>query len=264
MGPDRAAREIGRSILKGLFNQSELDSIRKNIRETRDVVGTGYGDALIHVFAVRGRTSVVKFLLEKGVDVDARDQKGRTPLICSVINGHAETVKLLLDSGANIESTFEGNTVLMEAVMQNHEEIVIVLISHGADKEARNKAGHTALHIAAASSYVRVVRSLLDAGANIDAKDKKEITPLMTAAVRNKLWMVVLLLERGADVNAKDKDGETALVLHQNTEASKIVMFTELYKRRNTPIAKLLKDEMTRRNRLNRVRDMATRKSSTI
>jgi ankyrin repeat protein len=264
VGPNRAAREIGRSILSDVFSQQELDSIRRNIRETQDVFGTGHGDALIHAFARRGRASVVEFLLNKGADIDSKDKKGITPLICAVIEGHVDTVKLLLERGANLEATFGGNTVLMEAVIQNHEDIVIMLLQHGAVTEARNREGCTAVHIAAASSYVRVVRSLLDAGAEIDAKDRRDITPLMTAAVRNKLWMVSLLLERGANVNAKDKDGETALVLHQNREASKMMAFSELYERRNTPIAKLLEDEMRRRMRLNEVGVEAIRRNRTI
>ena len=213
-------------------------------------MGSGHGYALIHAFARRGRTSVVSLILDKGADIDAEDEEGRTPLIRAVMNGHVDTVKLLLERRAHIEATFEANTVLMEAVMQNHEGIVKLLLENGAEKEAKNKSGHTALHLAAASAYVRVVQSLLDAGANIDATDNQGTTPLMSAALRNKLWMVELLLVRGADVNAQDKDGETALVLHQNKEAAKIISLTQLYSKRNTPIAKLLQDEMTRRRRL--------------
>ena len=249
-GPNKAAHELGRTILKGFFSQNELDSIRSNIKHSQNVVGTGYGVALIHAFAGRGATSVVKLLIDKGADINAEDDKKMTPLIRAVICRHEETVTLLLDKGANLESKFDGNTALIEAAMQNHERIVKRLLEKGAEKEAKNTKGHTALHIAAANAYVKVVQALLDAGANINTKDNKKLTPLMSAALCKKLWMVILLLERGADVEAQDKDGETALTLHQNKEARKTMSMTELYGRRNTPLAKLLKHEMSRQRRM--------------
>lgn len=260
VGSEKAARELGRTILQGVFVTKELDSIRTNIRKTGNVLGSGYGTAFIHVFAVRGRTSVIRWLLENGAEIDAKDGLGRTPLICAVINQQAETIQLLLDKGADIAATFDGNTVLMEAVMQNHEGIVLMLLEQGVDKEAQNNAGNIALQIAAASDFVRIVRHLLDKGANINTNDKKGITPLMSAAIRNKLWMVELLLEREADVDAKDKDGETALEIHQNKEGARMMSFAEAFEKRNTPIAKLLKDEMARRRRLRE----SLRRSSTV
>ena len=264
VGPEKAAKELGRSILKDVFDQKELESIRSNIRKTHSIIGTGFGTALIHSFAIRGRTSVVQWLLENNAEIDAKDGMGRTPLICAVIYGQVDTVKLLLERGADIEATFEGNTVLMEAVMQNHEGIALMLLEHKVDKEAQNKAGNTALQIAAACDYVRIVRHLLEAGANINTKDKKGITPLMSAAIRNKLWMVELLLDRGADVDAKDKDGETALEIHQNKQGARILAFAEAYEKRNTPIAKLLKDETNRRRRLREIDDGGLTRRKTV
>jgi hypothetical protein len=71
----------------------------------------------------------------------------------------------------------------------------------------------------------------------------------MTAAVNNTLWMVELLLSEGADVSAVDRDGENARQLHQNMRSSKILTLNELHEIRDTPVAKLLKAEETRKRR---------------
>jgi ankyrin repeat protein len=43
---------------------------------------------------------VVKLLLETGkVEVDSKDETGRTPLLWAVENGHEAIVKLLLETG---------------------------------------------------------------------------------------------------------------------------------------------------------------------
>ncbi|MFH0823911.1 MAG: ankyrin repeat domain-containing protein, partial [Pseudomonadota bacterium] len=49
--------------------------------------------------AERGDLATVRFLLEKGVDVDASELKG-TPLMRAAKAGRLETVKFLLNSGA--------------------------------------------------------------------------------------------------------------------------------------------------------------------
>jgi ankyrin repeat protein len=43
---------------------------------------------------------VVKTLLDKGADIDANDNNGRTPLLQALRNGNTEVIKILLDSGA--------------------------------------------------------------------------------------------------------------------------------------------------------------------
>ena len=45
--------------------------------------------------------TLVTFLLDKGADVEARDDRGRTALMTAAELGHAEIVELLLRHGAD-------------------------------------------------------------------------------------------------------------------------------------------------------------------
>ncbi|KAH7116377.1 ankyrin repeat-containing domain protein, partial [Dactylonectria macrodidyma] len=54
------------------------------------------------------RACVVKLLLGKGADVDAKSEDGRTPLLWAVNRGHVAVVELLLEKSAEIESE-DGN-----------------------------------------------------------------------------------------------------------------------------------------------------------
>lgn len=246
-GPEKAAKEIGASIFPEMFKREELKSIKTNVRKTQNVVGSGYGVALIHAFSKRGQASAIELLLRLGADVNAKDELGKTPLIHAVINRNYEVVQLLVGKGANLESTFGGNTALIEATAANDDAVVKLLLEHGAQIEAKNRDGHTALQFAAANSYVAIVQLLLSKGANVNTMDKNQTTPLMWAAIHNKLWMVELLLTAGAEVDAMDKDGETALVLHQNKQARYMIAMGFLKDLRDTPIARLLIAETKRR-----------------
>ena len=50
-----------------------------------------------------GDEAVVKLLLEKGADLDSKDNNGRTPLSWAARNGHDALVKLLFEEGADLD-----------------------------------------------------------------------------------------------------------------------------------------------------------------
>ncbi|KAL6791219.1 hypothetical protein GGI42DRAFT_336400, partial [Trichoderma sp. SZMC 28013] len=50
-----------------------------------------------------GHHAIVKLLVEKGADIEAKDGYGKTPLIWAAENGHESIVKLLVEKGADIE-----------------------------------------------------------------------------------------------------------------------------------------------------------------
>jgi ankyrin repeat protein len=60
------------------------------------------GMTALHGAAAQCHTDVIQWLLEKGSDINARDDKGRTPLMHAAGNGGQTHVQALLDAGADI------------------------------------------------------------------------------------------------------------------------------------------------------------------
>jgi hypothetical protein len=82
--------------------------------------------------AAEGQEAVVQLLLEKGADVESKDDGGRTPLWWAAANGHEAVVKLLLEKGADVESKDDddgGGTPLSLAAANGHEAVVKLLTS---------------------------------------------------------------------------------------------------------------------------------------
>ncbi len=92
---------------------------------------------------------------------------GETPLMQAARRGNLETVRALLEGGAdpNAQEKNGGQTALMWAMSERHPAVTEELVRHKADVNARSKNGSTALMFAARGD-VNSARILLDAGAN--------------------------------------------------------------------------------------------------
>lgn len=163
--------------------------------------------------AKRADEAVMKRLLEDGVDVEARDRYGSTPLFYAVANGLQHIVQLLLENGANIAAKDSRNsTPLQKAALKGHEPTVKMLLERGADTDAADVFGQTPLFAAAFAGFEAIAKLLLEKGANIEAKNAMNYTPLLNAAYEGHEAVVKLLLEKGADIEAKDQFNNTPLL----------------------------------------------------
>jgi ankyrin repeat protein len=109
--------------------------------------------------------SVMKSLLDKGADVNARTTKRQTSLIyaASRANGFRGTpnrgteqealaaIALCLDRGADVNAADEnGQTAMHHAVGQAEDSVLRLLAARGADLSARDKQGRTPIDLARA------------------------------------------------------------------------------------------------------------------
>jgi hypothetical protein len=81
-----------------------------------------------------GRREIIEYLLKLGVDIDAKDDKSRTPLLLATGPGFHGCVKLLLDHGASLRKCYMSYSggALGLAIEKNHMSIVRLLLEGGA------------------------------------------------------------------------------------------------------------------------------------
>ena len=159
-----------------------------------------FGEPL-HDAIQAGDLAQVKKLLGAGADINssASGKGGMTPLNYAAYEGHLEIVKLLLDKGAEIDTRDNMSfTPLLVAAISGHQEVQKELIIRGADVNlAERSFGWTTLHRAAANGHLELIQLLLDKGAQINIKNKKGDTPLAVARQKGKTKAAELLKSRG-------------------------------------------------------------------
>lgn len=166
----------------------------------------------------------------------ARDQVRPTPdadqkaLLAAARHGDSRTVRRLLAEGVAVDSRDNGFwTPLLWASAYLHADTVRILIAHGADLEAVGRAGKNSgtplMWAAKKPGGLAVARILLEAGAAVNGTDQYGRTALMMAARHGRSEAIAFLLARGADINAINllPRGRTALEIARKYGGRKIV-----------------------------------------
>jgi len=80
-----------------------------------------------------------------GLDLNAANHRGYSPLMLAVYNSQHDFCEALLRSGVDVNSSDTmDNTVLMAAAYKGNREIFEILIAYGADAACTNRSGMTA------------------------------------------------------------------------------------------------------------------------
>lgn len=157
--------------------------------------------------------TVKRLLFFEGADANVVDKNyGTTALAHAYMNGNREMLRELLWRGANVNARFAyKQTALMRLAEETTIEAVRDLLDAGAKVNLRDEEGNTALHFAAEQGRADVVELFLKAGAKVNTQNKEGETALMKAAAAGSADSVRLLLQAGADHARRDAEGHTAL-----------------------------------------------------
>lgn len=203
---------------------------------------------LVHHVALSGQMGILIRLKSENVafDLEAKNNLGRTPLLCAAEKGHALMVGNLLEEGASIHAVgtdgfgllhlaaYYGKASVISTVFlcatalgsqtkhqdENKQQVVDINARHPID-------GNTPLGIAAAHGHVAAFEALLDNGADLKATNHQGWNALHTAAFNKKRGLFKVLFDHCElwdikfDVNAQDQKGRTALMLLEEQGADK-------------------------------------------
>jgi ankyrin repeat protein len=134
------------------------------------------GDTLFHIAAQKGHDELLQWMLRQIVDneiiknvVNAINNNGLTPLYFAVLNGHINTMLVLLGHNAdiNFKTNYMGNTIIHIAARIGkpaHLDIIKYLMENrehfNLDINLRNQLGETALDCAKRRNNQEIVEYL--------------------------------------------------------------------------------------------------------
>jgi ankyrin repeat protein len=150
--------------------------------------------------------SVLRFLIDAGADVNARDANGQSALTIAVERAQSSAAAFLIEHGANanLPNGF-GEPILIASIETSQFPAALLMIEKGADVNATD----------------RTLKPLTAGARNFGRPPKRSApgeTPLMTAVRMNHPGLVAALIRRGAKLGALDRRGSNVWSYATNTE----------------------------------------------
>ena len=151
-----------------------------------------------------------------GIEVDAVNDYGNTPLVIAVSEGHKDIVEVLLAHGAAVNGPVGARRTPLQGACDSYRarsDIVSLLLEHGADVEATTaRERRTSLTLACrkkefGNSNLGIAQLLINAGADVNGVGGGGIAPLHAASRSGNTEAVELLIQSGADLNILSNEG---------------------------------------------------------
>jgi ankyrin repeat protein len=158
----------------------------------------------ISLAAKEGNSEIVEILLKVGTDPNEIYALHPPPLISAVVNNHFDTVKVLLEGGANpnVRHGQASNTALLLATDENLFDIMLLLLEVGADPNIKNSDDITPLVMAIVAANGQAVNLLLANGADPNLSNRFDTTPLMFASKIGNVDILESLIDSGANLDS--------------------------------------------------------------
>ena len=133
---------------------------KENDYDVNDLNKQGkHGNSAIMKAAREGNVSIVKELIQKGVDLDLKNVDGNTALWNTCFASSFECFYELVDAGIDINSTnVNGVTSLMYCASAGKEDFVQLLLEYEANTKLENLDGFKAIDLAVTPSIYKMLK----------------------------------------------------------------------------------------------------------
>jgi ankyrin repeat protein len=137
------------------------------------------GTTALILAAQNEQPEIVKLLLDNRAAPDTEDNNGWTALSTAAYRGNAKSALILVN-----RSRTDVSRSLLFAVLSEHKDVVKILLDSGAEVDTRASDGRTPLILAASKGNKEIVNMLLQAGADPSLTDQTGATAESMAAAK--------------------------------------------------------------------------------
>lgn len=145
--PARADFSDGYKFLEAV-KKKDGDKVEKAIMGNGSIVNSKdvtTGETALHLVAARRDVNWLSYLVAKGANVNAADDRGRTPLEVAVNLGWREGAETLLEAKAYPDTSNDaGETPLIFAVHRRDQATMKLLLQAGANPDRADNSGRSA------------------------------------------------------------------------------------------------------------------------
>ena len=170
----------------------------KNLREASDATGS----KPLHIAAEMDKGGMVKTLLAAGVDIESKDNWGRTSFHRAIISKRRDSFNTLLQSGAEIAAVdAKSVSSLHLAAQAGQADMIETLLANGAERWCLDADGNQPIHSAVRGRNPLAIEALVKERTDFDKRTKSGETLLHLACLEKDLELTKYILTNPVDIN---------------------------------------------------------------
>lgn len=173
-------------------------------------------ETFLHICIERRKIDAALWLIKNNASVDILNKDGKTAFDIAVeLNIHRVTDIILKYCDVNIDKKDQfGRTILQNSVVLGDHEMAKILISHNANLNIKDNKGRNVMHDALSYGNLEFIEYLLSLKKiDLNNKDEDNKTVLHHSFILENDDLAVKFIQKGANPNIKDNDGNTYLSL---------------------------------------------------
>ena len=217
--PATLPRQDGESELDAAVRGGKISEVKELLGREESLATFDIGGrAPLHTAAARGYIDILRLLLSHKLDIEIQDRQPNkdTPLAHAAESGQANSIRLLLEYGANVHARNSSDyTPVMIAASQRHPGAVKALLEDGANPNDKASDGKTPLLLASRAGRYRLptLQALVEGGADVNFFPTGGRSPLHSIAQFGEPEEMAYLLENGSDPDSVEYTSWTSLIL---------------------------------------------------
>ena len=201
---------LHKELLKNYIDENRIQSLIDsglNINRRDDK-----GRTLLFVLSAKKRIESIKILIKNGIDINAEDNYGKTVLSEAVDRVDGMMIRFLIGAGASINHVnSSGRTVIQDAALEENEKVFNILMSQNPDLTIKDFYGKTVLFDAVEGGNINIVREIVNNIDDINIVDNNGQSVLFYSVLKEDDLISKFLVDNGINVNILDKKRQTAL-----------------------------------------------------
>lgn len=203
----RKDKSIKESFFDFCARTNDLKEIQKYIRIHRinilhdsvDEMKAFFPTILHRLTTTYKNPEIIQFFIDKGLNINAKNSLGETPLFSALRHSCYETVQLFLDNFADVNIRNDNNKSILSHFYRQYHPLVENIIKCGYIIDSRYENDMTDLHFTVINKNIQLTEFLLQNGWNPNALSKSGYSPLTIAITNEDLEITRLLLQYHAN-----------------------------------------------------------------
>ncbi len=166
-----------------------------------------HDNRLLHFAVIGGHLETVKFLVENGAEIDVENSNKDTPVELSAEYNYPEILKYLVNSGAEVKKR---PNALIYSASSGQLNGVRFLLGFGVPVTTKERYGSTGFGMATRNHHFDVASVFIESGFNLEKEDEKEKFAL-SACEEGNLDELDFIEKHGANLHQINDEGKTCL-----------------------------------------------------